>query len=183
MKKILTFSLSLFLINFVSAYSAQASLQNILNELDPSTAILGSLFLIFFLLTNYALAKALKDQKGIAGILAFIVSFLAIYTINRSGFNYQNIYYELFYNIGLSTGVASTFLPIILFAIAIFIVIKFGMGVLLMAFGAFTFGYGIGFAYEKAATMFLGVIFTAIGWVLFDKKRKAKKVQKLRIVN
>ena len=159
-------------------------MEAILNSLDPSTAILGSIFilafsLIFFSLTN--LGK-FKDQRGIAGIIAFVISFMIVYFIHRSGMNYQNIYYDLFYNIGLSSEVASTFLPIILFIASIFLVMKFGFSTLLVVFGLFTFGYGAGFAYERVTTMFIGAVITIIGIVLFDKKRKSKGIQKLKLI-
>ncbi len=175
-KKSLFLIFGLLFINLVSAYPA--TLQNLLDELDPSTAILGSMFLIFFLLINYALSKAFRGQKGIAGILAFIISFLAIYTINRSGFDYQNIYYNLFYGIGLPSEVASTFLPLLLLAAAIFIVWKFGLGILLIVTGIFIFGYGWGFAYETFATMVIGAVIAIIGFWLKKNKSVSSSIKK-----
>ncbi|MEN7982265.1 MAG: hypothetical protein ABFQ65_02370 [Nanoarchaeota archaeon] len=169
MKKWLSLISGLFLISFVSAAYYPASLQNILDSLDPSTVILGSIFIIFFILINFALSRAFKGQKGIAGILAFILSFLIIYGLNRSGFDYQNIYYDLFYNIGLSSGVASTFLPLIVLAAAVFIVWKFSLWVLLLMLGIFIIIYGFAFAYESVATVIIGGIFIIASLVIKKK--------------
>lgn len=172
MKRALTLILSLFLINFVSAYGHN-SIQSLLDSLDPSTAILGSIFLISFILLNFSLSRAFKGQKGIPGVLSFIISFLIIYGINRSGFDYQNIYYDLFYNIGLSSGIASTFLPLIILAAAVFIVWKFNFAILFITLGSFIAIYGAAFAYATLATIIIGGIFIAIGiWLL--KKTKSK---------
>lgn len=171
-KKSLLLIFSLLFLNFVSAYPA--TIQNLLDELDPSTAILGSMFIIFFILINYALSKAFKGQKGIAGILAFVVSFLAIYTINRSGFDYYNIYYNIFSGIGLSSRVASTFLPLILLAIAIFIVWRTNFATLSLIFGVFITFYGAFFAYEKVVTIFLGILISAISLWFLKKNKKPK---------
>lgn len=169
-KKSLFLIFGLLFINLVSAYPA--TLQNLLDELDPSTAILGSLFLIFFLLINYVLSKTFKGQKGIAGIIAFILSFMIIYTINRSGFDYQNIYYDIFYGIGLPSEVASTILPLLLLAAAIFIIWKFSFGTLLLVTGIFIFGYGLlGFAYERGITMIIGAVIAIIGFWIRNKKK------------
>ncbi len=168
MKKWLSLISGLFLINFVSAYYP-ATLQNLLDSLDPSTAILGSIFIISFILINFSLSKAFKTQKGISGILSFIISFLIIYGLNRSGFDYQNIYYDLFYNIGLSSGVASTFLPLIVLAAAIFIVWRFSLWVLLLMLGIFIIIYGTFFAYASFATVIIGGIFIIAALVIKKK--------------
>lgn len=172
MKKsvILTSITSLFLINFVSAYNS-GSLGDLLNQLDPSTVILSLLFLGSLVLINLALSRVLKGQKGVAGLLSFIVSFWIIYTINASGFDYHGTYYGIFDSIGLSSDIASTILPILIFLIALIIIIKSGFGLLLIVIGGFIFGYGILFAYEKALTAAIGGIMTIVGIVLYKKKQ------------
>lgn len=172
-KSIIFLALPLFLINLVSAYYGQTSLENLLNSLDPSTAILGSIFIIFFILINYPLSKAFKDQKGVAVILAFVLSFISIYTINRSGFDYQNIYYNLFYNIGLSSAVASTLLPILFLIGTLIILWKFDMAVLSIILGTLMFLGGIlGLVYEGGLLTGIGIVFILIGAYFKFKKKE-----------
>ena len=167
----LTFSLSLFLINFVSAYNP-FSMQALLDSLDPSTAILGSIFILSFALIFFSLTNIgkFKNQRGIAGIISFVISFMIIYFIHRSGMDYQNIYYDLFYNIGLSDGIASSFLPLIILAVAILLIWKTSFATFFMAIGAFIAFYGAVFAYATLTTIIIGGIFIAVG--LFIKKNQ-----------
>ncbi|HLD55142.1 MAG TPA: hypothetical protein VJB35_02670, partial [Candidatus Nanoarchaeia archaeon] len=66
---------SLFMLNFVSAYSyyGRFSLSGFLDSLDSSTVILGVFFILFFLFTNFALMKFFKNN-ALAGVGAFCVS-------------------------------------------------------------------------------------------------------------
>ena len=96
--------LSLTSISLVSAAfyggSGSFSLGEFLNSVDPSTLILGTLFLIFFAVLNYALGKWFKDKhgepnKGVAGVVAVGISLIIIYAINKSGVDYENFVYDM----------------------------------------------------------------------------------------
>ncbi|MCW8966267.1 MAG: hypothetical protein OQK82_06245 [Candidatus Pacearchaeota archaeon] len=172
-KKSLIIILSLFLINFASA----ASLSDLLNQIDSSSAILGSIFLISFFLSNIALSRAFKGQKGISGLLSFIVSFMIIYTLNRSGFGYDIIYYKIFSGIGLPTVVGTTFLPFIILIGIILIIWKFSLSVFLIIIGTLIILYGVFFSYDLWSTIILGGIFITIGIAMLRSQKKKKSGQ------
>ena len=178
-KRGFVFILSLFLISFVSAFShygyGRFSLTDFLRNIDPSTMILGALFIIFFAIINMALGKVFKDQYGypnraVAGIVAFAVSTLIIYGINRYGFDIEG----LFYGIGLSANLLYIILPIILLAGAIFIVWRWHFYTLFLIFGLLlillTFFTDV--FYEKGLVLAIGVVTFLIGLFLWGRTRR-----------
>lgn len=171
-------SLGLFFLGFVSAYNGSPfSIQNMLNSLDPSTAILGSIFILSFALIFLALInfKKFGENRGIAAIISFCTSFLIIYGMYRSSFDYENFYYDLFYNIGLSGDVASMLIPLILILGAVLVVWKFDFSTLLISFGSMMILASVfGFVYEQLITMIIGGVFVVIGLVV-KKNIKLKK--------
>ena len=65
--------MGLFLISFVSAYTGGFSFTDFLDSMDPATAVLGALWVIFYLFVNKALLrfflifsrhKSLKSNSG-----------------------------------------------------------------------------------------------------------------------
>ena len=76
-KSLYLFLLSVMLINFTSAaFYGTASIGGFLNSVDDSTIVLGAIFLVVFVVANYSLLKFFKNNKPVAGAIAFAVSLL-----------------------------------------------------------------------------------------------------------
>ena len=178
MKKSMLLILSiLFSLSFISAYYgsySSFSFSDLLNEIDSSTMILGTIFIISFALINFSLSKVFKDRYGepnraIAGILAFVISLLITWGINKTNFDIEN----LFYNIGFSEGFLYTILPLILIAGLIFLALKTSWGIMLMIIGALLTAISFtNLIYEKGITLLIGIILLVAGiWLSRKKKR------------
>ena len=92
MKRGLIF-LSIF---FISLVSAQGLISDILNDIEPSSMLLLTLFIISFILIYLSLSRGIMDKKN-ASIISVIISLLIIYTINRTAFFQQlvnNFYFD-----------------------------------------------------------------------------------------
>ena len=151
----------------VSLASAQTSLSDLLDQIDQSMVILSAIFIISFSILFFALSKsAFKTNKSIAGIISAIIAFLITYGINKTGFDFQG----LFYDIGISEGVLMTIIPVIIIAGAIFIIVKLKGGSLLV-FGGLLIVLSF-FVYEKTIPIILGIILLIIGIVLLGRKKK-----------
>ena len=122
----------------------------------------------------YPVARDFKNSYGqpnttIAGVLAFVISTLILYGINRSGFDIE----DLFYGIGLSSGILYIILPIILLIGAFFLIRWLGFagffliaGLLLSLLTLFTEIF-----YEKGLVLIIGIVMFIIGIVWWWKKR------------
>lgn len=167
-KSLASLVLALFSINFASAYGYYpSSLSDALYAIDPTTIVLALLFIIAFAFLNWILAKYFKDNKATAGIIAFAVSALMIYGIWRKGFDIENIFGDL----SAGADLFYTILPLVLIALIIFLIIKFGRNALGIM-GLLCFVISI-FAYEQAALWFVGGGLI-LAWVLvqaFSKKK------------
>ena len=122
------------MMSFVSAYYgyySNFSLSDLLDSIDSSTMILGAMFIISFAFVNFALSRFFKGNRATAGVVAFVISALIVWGINKSGIDYESF----FYDIGLSEGFLYAVLPLVLLAGLIFLIIKVGMGMALMIFG------------------------------------------------
>ena len=189
-KKGLIISLGIFLINFTSAYGSYNSfnMRNLLDSIDPQTMLLVFTFIIIFAFLNFILSKFFKDKygntnKATAGIISFSISLLAIYGLNKSNFDIEN----LFYSIGITEGILGILIPIIL--IVGFIWLSYSkkerkfkfhrpfliLGALLLLTTIFT-----DFIYEKGTATVLGMILLLIGLWLWRKwKVKFPKFPKI----
>ena len=163
---LLFFFLTLFSLNFASAYGYYpASISDALYRIEPTTIVLSLLFIILFAFLNWILARYFKDNKATAGIIAFAVSLLAIYGIWRKGFDIENI----FGDIGVGADLFYTLLPLIVIAVIIGLIIKFGrnalgiLGLLLIAVSIF--------AVEGQAILILIGGALIILWFFFRKKK------------
>ena len=178
-KSLLIFILGLMLINFVSAYYGSYnsfSLGNLLDSIDSSTIVLGSIFLISFALLNFSLSRVFKDQygtpnKAMSGIIAFLVSLLMIYGINKTGFDYEG----LFYGFGFSSDLLSFLAPIILLVGAIYIIWRLGFAALFLIAGLILvlLSYFTDLIYENGIATILGVTFLLIGLWLWNKNKQS----------
>lgn len=180
-KSMLLISSILFSLSFISAYYgsySSFSFSDLLNEIDSSTMILGAIFIISFALVNFSLSRVFKDQQGepnraIAGIVAFVISLLITWGINKTDFDIEN----LFYNIGFSEGFLYTILPLIILGAFIFAIIKWGLGKSLFFAGLFLIAATF-VVYMKGLTLFLGFLFGIVGaiiWYKYPKKPKHSK--------
>ena len=173
-KEFVLFFSSILLITMISFVSAQFygrySLSDILNSVDPSTMILGVAFIVFFAFLNAALSRFFIDNKAIGGVIAFAISLLIIYGINRTGLDFEGF----FYNIGFSEGFLATIISLVLIGGAIYLGIKYGFGILSTIIGGFFIILSFtDFIYETGTTFFIGVIFLVIGiWLLWRKKKR-----------
>jgi hypothetical protein len=165
--------IALFLISFASAYGSYSSfsLSDMLNEIDSATMILGGLFIIFFALSNFALVRAFKGNKAVAGVVSFVVSLFAIYGINKTGFDFEG----LFYGFGISENLLYTVLPIVLLVGTIILIWKIGVGLTFIALGGLLILITVftELIYENGIAMIFGVgLFFAGLWLWRRAKRK-----------
>jgi len=170
---LLAFVLGLFLISFVSASFHYGynnfSLSNLLYNLDSSTMILGAIFIIVFAFANFSLSKFFKNKdgepiKGTAGIVSFVIAFLAIYGINRYGIDYEGF----FYSIGFSGDLLFILLPAILLVGAIYILWTYNLAILFLISGVVFTALTIftDLFYEKGLAFIIGVILILVGLYL-----------------
>ncbi len=107
--------LSILSINLVSAayYSGGYegfSLSDLLDSIEPSTMILGAIFILSFIFINFSLAKFFKETPINASIASFVISLLITWGISRTGYDFE----ELFYDFGMSADFLMIAVPIIL---------------------------------------------------------------------
>ncbi len=170
-KTILAFILFSVLINFVSAqFYGGTSLSNILYSVDNSTIVLGLIFLIAFALTNMALMRTLKGNRAVSSTIAFSISLLIIWSVNRSGINFVNPFYGFFFF--LPTGFLETIWPLLLLGLGIFFIVKMGfkkgIGTLLMGVGTLLIFLGAtGSNLDSGTSFAVGITLLIVGAGLF----------------
>ncbi len=165
-------------INFVAAYGSYSnfSIGDLLDSIDSSTMILGSLFIIFFAILNFALSRFFINKitglpnKGIAGTISLVMSILIIYGINKMGMDFE----DFFYNIGFSEGILGIFLPIIILIGAIYFIMKFKIRGFLLFFGIsfLLISTLTDWVYEKGLLTIIGVVMLLIGLLLWWRHKK-----------
>tara|TARA_Y100000294_G_scaffold173441_1_gene189592 strand:+ start:122 stop:775 length:654 start_codon:yes stop_codon:yes gene_type:complete len=187
-KGFLIFTLLFFgiiFINFVSAQYYGSSLSNLLSSIDASTMILLLVLIISFAFINFSLSKSVfRDNKAIAGIIAFSISLGIIYWINSYGVGYygidiEGIFYDLSYNLGFSGDFLYTIIPLILLVGTIYFIWKFKiskvslvLGILLII-ASFT-----DFIYEKGIVLIIGIILVIVGFWFSKKSKNIRKYLK-----
>ncbi|MDO8622772.1 MAG: hypothetical protein Q7R52_00845 [archaeon] len=165
---------ALFSLNLVSAQSF--SLSDFFYNIDPSTMILGVVFLISFALINFSLKRIFKDNAAVPAIVALCISLLIVYGLNLSGFDYENWIYGL----GISEDLVYTISLVVLPIVGIYVLWNYGWGYLLLGFGTL-FGILSYFAYEKTLLIVTSAAFIIIGVILIIKRR-LKKYPTQRII-
>ena len=171
-KRLLLFIMGIVLTKFVSAtYSLSDLFSNsiVLNNINSSTLVLGTILVISFFLFNYIFLKIFKGSVFVAGTISGILSFFLVYWVNKSNINY----YEFFDYLGYSDGMLSIIFPLLILILLIIIIKKIGLTKIL-----FISGLGlIGLAsftemYNPGITIIMG-----IGLLLFGLWRwKRNKV-------
>ena len=89
----------LTLINLASAlsYGGSLSLGDLLNQIEPSTMILGIIFGVSFILISISLTRVFKENKTAAGALSLLVSLGIVWGINLTGMDYTGFFQNIFF--------------------------------------------------------------------------------------
>lgn len=194
---LLGFPLLIFLIQAVSAQFFGGyggfSLRGFFDAIDPQTFILSLLFLILFALIFYPLSRFFKDPYGephraIPGTIAFCGSAIIIYFLYRSGFNIE----DLFYDLGFSSDFVYTLLPIVILVFAILTIwilgrrkdefgrktfsLRRGLRGFFILFGLFLILLAIftDIFYEKLTAIIIGAVLCLAGLLLLIKRRRRR---------
>jgi len=178
-KRYLPIILGIFLTSFVSAYNYGLSLSDFLNNIDSSTMILGAVFIVAFAIINFSLTKAFKDNKATAGVIAFVISLFITWGINKSGFDFEG----LFYGIGINAGFLEVLLPIILIAGIVGLIFWVGGALTLIILGiALLIASSTDYIYETGTGMFLGAILfiAGLGWALLRRRQASNDERQSR---
>jgi len=118
-----------------------------------------------FAFINFALLKVFKDRygepnKATAGVVSFVIALLITYGINKTGFDIEG----LFFDIGISSDLLYTILPLALLAGLIFLGIKFGFRVILIVSGLLLIIVSLtDLIYSKGLTIVIGLGLIGIG--------------------
>lgn len=152
-------------------------LNGVLYNIDANTMVLGLLFVIFFAIINFALNRSLKD-KGTAAIIAFCISLLATYGLNRTSLNFSG----MFYKIGINDGIIYSVVPIIILIGLIFMIWKVKLGVTLMLTGMGLIILSF-FAYKKVLLLIIGIVTIVVGIFFWIRKRRRDKRKGILKVN
>lgn len=168
--------LILLSIGFASAASYSTfSFSDFLNSIDESLVVLGGMFIICFGLIFLALGRIFKEKtnKANVGIISCIFSFLIVYWVNKTGFDFEG----LFFNVGISSEILYPILYILIIAAAVFVAVKWGIGIILIIIGGtFIVLSSSDFIYEKTVAFVIGAVLTAIGvWRAIERNKKKKK--------
>ena len=136
-------------------------------DIDPNTMILGLLFIMFFLIIQFALRRMLKKAEGTTSIIAFCMALLAIYGLNRINFDLTGI----FYGMGINEGTIYTVIPILILVGIGLMIWKLKIALTLLYAGLFLVAASF-FTYEKEAVLIAGgvlVVLGIIGWIIKKK--------------
>ena len=158
----------IFGINLVSA-----SLSDILYFIDPSTMILGTIFIVSFALIHFALSRALRGNTAISAIISLSLSLLLIYGVNRTGLDFEGFFFDL----GFSGELLYMIVPLLLLGTIIYLWVKKKLGMALAAIGAFLIGIAsfTDLVYEKGVTNTIGAILLFLGIWLWWRGRRGPR--------
>lgn len=152
-------------------------LGDMFSGIDPETMVLGTTFIIFFLVINFALSKFFKKDKTIATIISICVSLLAVYGITRTNLDLNGI----FSSIGISEELLYIITPI-LALILVFVLSRkrnpatgrrnFSFGRFLMILGGLMMILGFTpLIYQKAFYIGVGAGLIAIGGFIANRDK------------
>jgi glucan phosphoethanolaminetransferase (alkaline phosphatase superfamily) len=120
---------AIILTKFASAQfgtSERLTLGDLLNMIDPTTMILGVVFVVSFALLFFSLSRVFRGEKAIAGIVSLAMSLLIAYGINKSGIDLENLVYDM----GITLETLHIIFPIFIIALVVifivFIVLRTG---------------------------------------------------------
>lgn len=179
MKKRGIFSLilleSLFLINIVKALEIGSfSLSNLTNDTLSliSTALI---FIIFFALINYAVAK--KLPTAISAIISFCLSALIIFGTLKAGLDIPSYFRESLFSIGINESIFYIIVAVVFILVLIQLIRKLGLGKLLFIIGLILVGLVLftELIYSKGATSIIAIFFLIIGAWFWRRKHTSEK--------
>ncbi|MCK4647391.1 hypothetical protein KAT24_00485 [Candidatus Pacearchaeota archaeon] len=147
---VLVMFLIIMLAGFVSA--ASFSLSDALGSIQEGTLVVLLVFIISFALLFFALNRAFKNNVPIAAVISFASAFGITYWVNKSGFDLSGWVYD----IGISSEILSILIPILVLALAIFLIAKLRRDSLFV-FGGFLLASSF-FVYEKTVVIVFGII-------------------------
>lgn len=159
-------------INFVSAqFYGSLSISDALRAVDPSTMVLGIIFVIAALLINVGLSRGgpLKYNQTAKGIISISLALLIIWGIDRAGFDYYGFFNGIVFFI--PQGLLETIWPLLFLLSILFVGWKFGWKSIFLVLGAFLVGIDLFFAYESGLLLILGGFFILIWLILLLKKK------------
>ena len=179
-KRGLFISILLFLgitfINFVSAqFYGGSSVSDILYFANPSTIIPGALFIIIFYFSNLSISRITRGRGGAGGtIAALAISVLAVYGINRMGFDFDGF----FFNLGFSESLLYTIIPLVLLLGLIYFIWVFKISKTFLVLGTLLIIVSFtDLIYEKGIVLIIGIVLMIIGFY-FSGDKKLKKLKK-----
>ena len=167
--------LSLIFINFASAqFYGRFSLGDFLNSVDESLIVLGMIFLIVYAVISYSLNNVFRGNKVVSGTIAFAIALLVIWGVNRSGFDYNGLFYNFFFF--LPTGFIETIWPLILFGLFVIFTIRYGLvngaGRLLTILGVLMIFLNFtGIFYEEGTSLVIGLLLFFAGLMITFRSR------------
>lgn len=112
---------AIVLMKFASAYydsSDTFNLSDLINQIDPSIIILSVIFIVSFALMFFSLKNIFRGDKAIPAIVSLAMSILIVYGISKSGFDFEN----LFYDMGITLEVLHIIFPIFIIALVLIFV-------------------------------------------------------------
>jgi hypothetical protein len=161
-------------IALVSAQYGSFSLSEILNSVEPSMIILGVIWVVSFALIYFSLNRLiLKDNPGIAAVIAFALSLLITWGYNQTGWNVQ----YLFPGLNISTDFLSSALPIILIIIVAVLFVTTKYYAFTIIGGVCIIAGLLNWVYEKTLLFIIGAILLAVG-IFFIIRKNSKDNQK-----
>jgi hypothetical protein len=151
-------------------------------SIDPSTMILGLIFIVLYVIIHFSLSKVFKKERASSTIISLCISLLAVYGLNRIDFNLSGI----LFNWGISEDILYLIVPWIILGITILVSfvkdkttgkISFRLYRLLLILGAILLLIGlIPGVYEQTIFIIAGIILILLGIILwFIKKVNLKK--------
>jgi len=174
--------LTLLLVNFASAYYgsySSFSIRSFLSSIDPVTMTLGLAFFIVFALAYFALTRVIRNKYHepntmISGVLAFCIALFTAYWINLNGIDLTT----MFYNLGFSSGLLGTIIPIILLIVAILLIWRLGFSGFLIVAGLLLIVATVFFdelIYEKGVGLTIGIIVLILGF-MFRRRASGRRM-------
>jgi len=175
-KKVILTLFSIISISFVSAYAYAGNYNNFgfggffQNTLEYIPITIA--FLVIFWALNFGINRT-RMRNG--WVIALILSLFSVYGLTKLNIPIDNI----FYKIGFNEELLLTIGPWIVLGLAMFIVWKWGFGRFLIIFGIIFLALGIlKVATESGAAIFIGAITTLIGFSIYKKELRRKRLRR-----
>ena len=140
------------------------SLSSLFSQIDVQTMFIVVSFIISFAIINFALLKFFRGDKTTSGIVAFAISLLIVYGINKQDYNLNSMASNL--DISIGANIYSLFLIILALAIA-YTIYKFKKTSPFIIGGIFILLSF--FVYEQIVVFLIGLVTIIIGFLINQK--------------